>query len=154
MAEHARVMGPVDYLIVRFPGNRFSGEIIPELADLVQSGMIDTAVSPQQITLGALLSFVRQGNLVRVHSLRGGTVEALEAVAVGSSGTSRVIGRTIEQIPLPKGAAIVGIVRGERVLAAHHDTVIETDDHVVVFVPKKRMVSQVEKLFQVGATFF
>ena len=40
MAEQGRVMGPVDYLIVRFPGNKFSGEIIPELADLVQSGII------------------------------------------------------------------------------------------------------------------
>ena len=40
MAESGRVMGPVDYLIVRFPGNRFSGEIIPELAELVQSGII------------------------------------------------------------------------------------------------------------------
>lgn len=123
----------------------------PAYADLVESGMIDTAVSPQQITLGALLSFVRQGNLVRVHSLRGGTTEALEAVAVGSSGTSRVIGRTIEQIPLPKGAVIAGIVRGDRVLAAHHDTVIEADDHVILFVTDKRSVRQVELLFRAGA---
>jgi trk system potassium uptake protein TrkA len=123
----------------------------PAYADLVESGMIDTAVSPQQITLGALLSFVRQGNLVRVHSLRGGTVEALEAVAVGSSATSRVIGRSIEQIPLPKGARIVGVVRGERVLAAHHDTVIESDDHVILFVEDKRSVRQVEMLFRAGA---
>lgn len=123
----------------------------PAYADLVEAGMIDTAVSPQQITLGALLSFVRQGNLVRVHSLRGGSTEALEAVAVGNSGTSRVIGRSIEQIPLPKGATIVGIVRGERVLAAHHDTVIESDDHVVLFVAEKRSVRQVELLFRAGA---
>ena len=36
---------------------------------------------------------------------------------------------------------------------AHHDTVIEPNDHVIVFVPTKRMVRQVEKLFQVSATF-
>jgi len=123
----------------------------PAYADLVESGLIDTAVSPQQITLGALLSFVRQGNLVRVHSLRGGTTEALEAVAVGSSSTSRVIGRTIQQIALPKGAVIAGIVRGDRVLAAHHDTVIEADDHVILFVTDKRGVRQVEILFRAGA---
>ena len=40
MAEQGRVMGPVDYLIIRFPGNKFSGEIIPEIADLVQNGII------------------------------------------------------------------------------------------------------------------
>ena len=40
-----------------------------------------------------------------------------------------------------------------RVIIPHHDTVIESDDHVIVFVPHKRMVLDVEKLFQVGATF-
>jgi hypothetical protein len=33
-------IGPVDYLIVGFPGNRFSGEIAPALADLVDAGTI------------------------------------------------------------------------------------------------------------------
>jgi rRNA maturation endonuclease Nob1 len=40
MAESGRIMGPVDALIVKFPGNKFTGEIIPELADLVQKGII------------------------------------------------------------------------------------------------------------------
>jgi hypothetical protein len=33
-------IGPVDYLIVGFPGNRFRGEIAPALADLVEAGTI------------------------------------------------------------------------------------------------------------------
>jgi len=37
---------------------------------------------------------------------------------------------------------------------AHHDTVIESDDHLIVFVTDKRMISRVEKLFQVTAGFF
>ncbi len=123
----------------------------PAYAELVESGMVDTAVSPQQITLGALLSYVRKGNLVRVHSLRGGAAEAFEAVATGSSGTSRLVGKSIEQIPLPSGATIAGIVRGERVLAAHHDTVIETDDHVILFLSDKRELRRVELLFRAGA---
>lgn len=123
----------------------------PAYADLVENGMIDTAVSPQQITLGALLSFVRQGNLVRVHSLHGGTTEALEAVAVGTTSSSRVVGKSIEHIPLPVGALIVGIVRGDRVLAAHHDTVIEANDHVILFVGVKKSVREVEMLFRAGA---
>lgn len=122
----------------------------PAYADLIERGTIDTAVSPQQITLGALLSYVRQGNLVRVHSLRGGAVEALEAVAVGNAGSSRIVGRSLQQIAFPKGASIVGIVRGDRVLAAHHDTVIETDDHVIVFITDKRDLRKVELLFRAG----
>ena len=33
-------IGPVEYLIVAFPGNRFTGEIAPALADLVDAGTI------------------------------------------------------------------------------------------------------------------
>ena len=33
-------IGPVEYLIVAFPGNQFKGEIIPALADLVEAGTI------------------------------------------------------------------------------------------------------------------
>jgi len=34
------ILGPVDYVLVRFPGNRFSGEIAPELANLEKKGII------------------------------------------------------------------------------------------------------------------
>ena len=33
-------IGPVEYMIVSFPGNRFTGEIAPALADLVESNTI------------------------------------------------------------------------------------------------------------------
>ena len=33
-------LGPVDYMIVAFPGNKFRGEIAPALADLVDNGTI------------------------------------------------------------------------------------------------------------------
>src|SRR5882672_8562700 len=39
MADDAEI-GPVEYLIAAFPGNRFSGEIAPALADLVEAGTI------------------------------------------------------------------------------------------------------------------
>ena len=66
--------------------------------------------------------------------------------------------RRIEEIRLPKGARFGAIVRGEddraEVLMPHHDTVIQKDDHIVIFIPNKRLVRDVEKLFQVSATFF
>lgn len=34
------MMGPVEYLVVEFPGNQFKGEIVPALAELVNSGTI------------------------------------------------------------------------------------------------------------------
>lgn len=127
-------------------------------AEMMQGSTIDIAVSPAQTVIGELLAHVRRGDVVAVHSLRRGAAEALEGVARGDAKTSRLVGRRVEQIGLPAGARIGALVRGAgrgcRVLMPHHDTVIETDDHLVIFIPNKRMVREVEKLFQVSATFF
>ena len=122
--------------------------------NLVQSGSIDVAISPQQATIGSLLTHVRRGDVVMVHSLRRGAAEAIEAVAHGDYSSSRVVGRTIDEIKLPGGTTIGAIVRGEEVIIAHHDTVIKTDDHVILFLSDKKCIKEVERLFQVGVTFF
>lgn len=130
--------------------------------DLVQGGPIDIAISPAQISIGTLLAHVRRGDVVAVHSLRRGAAEALEIVAHGSSSESKVVGKPIEEIPLPRGVTIGAIVRNEvrdervvrrEVIMPHHDTLIEQDDHIIVFCTHKKLVRQVEKLFQVGFTF-
>ncbi len=130
-------------------------------ADLVQGGPIDIAISPAQVSIGTLLAHVRRGDVAAVHALRRGAAEALELVAHGDATSSKVVGRRIEQLPVIKGATIACLVRAEpgkegrhKVVIAHHDTVIEQDDHVVVFVVSKRLVPKVEKLFQVGLGFF
>ncbi|MCP1673303.1 trk system potassium uptake protein TrkA [Natronocella acetinitrilica] len=122
--------------------------------DLVQgSEDIDIAISPQQATIGTLLAHVRRGDVVMVHSLRRGAAEAIEAVAHGSATNSKVVGRAIEDIDLPAGTTIGCIVRGDHVLMGHHDTVIEPEDHVILFLVDKRRIRDVERLFQVGVTF-
>jgi trk system potassium uptake protein TrkA len=122
--------------------------------DLVQSQTIDIAISPQQATIGSLLAHVRRGDVVVVHALRRGAAEAIEAVAHGDSSSSRVVGRAIDEIKLPAGTNIGAVVRGEEVIIAHHDTVIESDDHVIMFLSDKSCIQEVERLFQVGVTFF
>ena len=140
-------------------------------ADMVQGGPIDIGISPAQVSIGSLLAFVRRGDVARVHSLRRGAAEALELVVHGDRGSSKVTGRRIDELPVIKGAHIGAIVRdtGEtvvvqkegflvdekrsRVIIPHHDTVIEENDHVIVFCVRKRQVAEVEKLFQVGFQF-
>jgi trk/ktr system potassium uptake protein len=121
--------------------------------DLVQSGIIDIAISPQQTTVSSLLAHVRRGDVVVAHSLRRGAAEAIEAVAHGDGRTSKVVGRTVEQIKLPPGTTIDAVVRGDEVIIAHHDTRIEAGDHVILFLIDKKHVTDVEKVFQVGVTF-
>ena len=125
----------------------------PAYVDLVQSDVIDIAISPQQATIGSLLAHIRQGDVVVVHSLRRGAAEAIEAVAHGDNRSSNVVGRKLDDILLPPDTSIGAIVRGDRVLIAHHDTVVEAEDHVILLVADKRRVPEVERLFQVGITY-
>ncbi|MDR2239695.1 MAG: Trk system potassium transporter TrkA [Zoogloeaceae bacterium] len=135
-------------------------------AELVQGGQIDVAISPAQTSIGVLLAHVRRGDVAAVHSLRRGAAEALELVVHGDEKSSQVVGRRIDELPVIKGATIGAIVRGlpepgapvaggrsVKVIMAHHDTVIESGDHVIVFVVSKNLVPKVERLFQVGFAF-
>jgi trk system potassium uptake protein len=142
-------------------------------ADLVQGTTIDIALSPSHAVIGELLAYVRRGDVEAVHSLRRGAAEALEAIVRGDKGSCRMAGRRIEELTLPRGVQIGAIVRGlpvpgdedslalgdkrgdarPEVIIAHHDTVVQTGDRVIVFMPSKKQVREVEKLFQVAATF-
>ena len=139
---------------------------------------IDIALSPSQAMLGELLAYVRRGDVEAVHSLRRGVAEALEIVVRGDAKSSRVVGERICDVKLPEGCSIGLVVRGmpepaghdeegkpkpvrsaigqdrPRVLIASDDLVIESNDHVVIFLPRKRLVREIEKLFQPRATFF
>lgn len=126
----------------------------PAYVDLVQGGAIDVAISPQNNTIGSVLSKIRRGDVVSAHSLRRGAAEAIEAIAHGDKRSSKVVGRAIEDIKLPEGTTIGAIVRDEEVIIAHHDTVIEQNDHVILFLVDKRKVPEVERLFQPSFMFF
>ena len=115
---------------------------------------IDIAISPQLATLGVLLTHVRKGDVVNVHSLRRGAAEAIEAIAHGDAKTSKVVGRKIRNIRLPHGAAIGAIVRDDEVIMASKDVEIASGDHVILFVVDKKHIPAVERLFQVGLSFF
>ncbi|MGB1200040.1 MAG: Trk system potassium transporter TrkA [Cognaticolwellia aestuarii] len=122
--------------------------------DIIHGSNIDIAISPQHATISALLTHVRKGSIDNVYSLRGGAAEAIEIVAKGDKNSSQVVGREISSIKLPPGASIGAIVRGDQVVIAHSNTVIREEDHVIIFLVNKKYISDVEKLFQVGAIYF
>ena len=142
-------------------------------AEMIEGGPIDIGISPAQVSIGTLLAHVRHGDVAEVHSLRRGAAEALEIVAHGDPATSKIVGKRIDQIDWPAGATVAALVRhfdkavivgqtddwtaitrhGE-VVIAHHDTVIEPGDHVIVFCTSKKLVKKVVKLFEVGFHFF
>lgn len=121
--------------------------------DLMEGGDIDIALSPHQVTVGSLLTHVRRGDMANVYSLRRGAAEAIEVVAHGDANSSKVVGRRLEEIVLPEGVTIGAIARGSEVLIAHRDVVVESEDHVVLFLIDKSRIYEVERLFQVGFSF-
>jgi trk system potassium uptake protein len=120
----------------------------PTYGELMENRGIDIVISPQTITIGSLLAHVRRGDVVRVHSVRRGMAEAIEAIVHGEPNRSDLVGQRVDEVRLPEGAAIIALVRGEQVIMAHHDTVVEAEDHVIVFVSDRRHVEAVERLFQ------
>ncbi|RVU83470.1 Trk system potassium transporter TrkA [Leucothrix sargassi] len=122
----------------------------PSYVDLVESGIIDMAISPQQVTLSGLLAHVRQGDIVSVHALRKGAAEVLEVVAHGDENTSRVVGRSLEQLKLPPGSTVCAVVKGSHVVLPNSEVIIEENDHVIIFLSDKRYIRVIEKMFQVG----
>jgi len=124
----------------------------PSYAELMESGSIDVAISPQSVTIGSLLAHVRRGDVVRVHSLRHGSAEVMEAIVHGRAGRSPIVGVAAGDIPLPDSATIGAITRGDDVIMAKDDTVVQEDDHVIIFLGDRRHVDQVEKLFVADTT--
>lgn len=125
----------------------------PSYVKLVERDIVDIAVSPQQVSIGALLTHVRKGDMVAVHSLRKGAAEAIEVIAHGDEKTTKVIGRRIDEIEWPKGTRAAALARGEEVIMASHNTVIEAEDHLILLVTDKSQIPELEQLFQVDITF-
>jgi trk system potassium uptake protein TrkA len=126
----------------------------PAYVDLIEGQDIDIAISPQLATLGAILTHIRRGDVVRVHSLRRGAAEAIEAIAHGDHQSSKVIGKSLGELNLPSGTNVGALIRKDEVIIAHDNIVVEPDDHFVLFLVDKTRIKDVEALFQAPVSFF
>ena len=115
---------------------------------LMETDSIDITISAEQITVSSLLSHIRKGDVVKVHSLKRGGAEALEAVA-HSHENSKVVGKMVGDIALPEGSFITAIVSNEgEIKTVHHTTFVEADDHVVVFIDNRDTITEIETIFE------
>ncbi|MBR9884007.1 MAG: Trk system potassium transporter TrkA [Oceanospirillales bacterium] len=125
----------------------------PAYIELIEGEGIDIAISPQQVTIGSLLTYVRRGDMARVYSLRQGNAEALEAVARGGR-RSRLVGRRISELPQPDGVVLGAVVRDGGVLIAKGDLRIQEEDHLIFIMANRQSQGAVEKMFQEGLALF
>ena len=123
--------------------------------DLLTGNQLDIIVSPHQITIGSVLAHVRRGDIAAIYPLRRGTAEAIEAVVHGDRATSSLVGRRVDEIKWPSACHIAAIVRGDEVIMGrHHDQILADGDRLVLFVSRRRISRELEKLIQVKMGFF
>ena len=120
----------------------------PAYVDLVQTKGIDIAVAPSQITIGTFLAEIEGKDVVRVHSLRRGAAEAIEAIAQESkSGKLSSIGKELGEISLPEGVTIGALIRNNKGKIAHDHVHLRENDHVILFLTDKNAIKQVKETF-------
>lgn len=121
--------------------------------DVAEGSEVDIVVSPAQVMIGAILAHIRRGDVLTVHEFRRGKAEAIEVSVHGDRQSSKVIGRRVADLPLPEGVVVAVVVRGNDAIFSFQETMIQSDDRIVLFLSDKRSITAVEKLFQAGITF-
>lgn len=92
---------------------------------------IDTTVSSTQIIFNLLEQQIEPGEIIPLGALKNGKIEV---VVVSVSEKSPVLGRTIQDLPLPGHALIISVVRNDNALLPQADTRFEADDSVIAMV--------------------
>ncbi|HAW45392.1 MAG TPA: Trk system potassium transport protein TrkA, partial [Sutterella sp.] len=127
-------------------------------SNIVYGTDIDVTVSLTQTSLGELLRHIRYGDVVSAQEMYRGGAEAIEIVAHGSQKSSKIVGRRLSEIVFPPGVSTGAVYRGEgdeaQILMAEPNLEIQSDDHLIMFIPSKKVLSKLETLFAVDVGFF
>ncbi len=115
----------------------------PELIGLASDLGIDACISPRLAAAGAILKFVRRGDIISLTAVEGSNSEVLELEIGKESGLLAI---PLSQLHFPRGAIIGAIVRGENYEIPTGESVLEEGDHVVVFTLPEA-VQKVERFF-------
>ena len=117
---------------------------------LVSAIGLEHIVSSRLAAVNTILQYIRRGRVLSAMALKGEAAEVLEAVALE---TSDIVGKPISQIPFPKGALVVAIIRGDQVIVPTGDSGILPQDRIIIFSTLKA-IPQVEKALMVKLEYF
>ena len=111
--------------------------------DLITQGEVDVTVVPNEITIGVVLQNITKAQIARAHTFKRGKSEAVELIATEET-TKKLINKPIDEVKLPDGCTISALIRGKDVKIAHHDVIIQENDHLVVFLADKSLFPALE----------
>lgn len=117
---------------------------------LVAAIGLDHIVSSRLAAINTILQHVRRGKVLSAMALKGEEAEVLEAVALE---TSDVVGKPLRNIPFPKGALVVSIIRADEVIIPTGESVIQPEDRIII-LSTRQGIPQVEKALTVKLEYF
>jgi trk system potassium uptake protein TrkA len=117
---------------------------------LVSAIGLEHIISPRRAAINTMLQYVRRGQVLSAMALKGEEAEVLEAVALE---TSDVVGKPLQDVPFPKGALVVAIIRGDEVIIPTGDSVIQPHDRIIIFSTRQG-IPRVEKALMVKLEYF
>ena len=112
-------------------------------------GFIDIYIAPYRLTVSSVLQDLRDSDVAQDVLLKMDTgAEAIEGVVHANEYTSELFGKSLKEIPLPEGASIGAVVRHGELLMPESDVELCINDHLIIFLANKDMVSEVEVFFK------
>lgn len=110
---------------------------------LVEKVGIDVAISPRTLTAGAILKYIRKGDIVSVSLWQGAKAETMEIIMPDHLA---ILGKPLQTYKFPRSALIGAIVRANKVIIPSGSDVLLAGDHVIVFALPEA-ISKVEQFF-------
>jgi trk system potassium uptake protein len=105
---------------------------------------VDVAVSTPRMLAAMVEEAVTVGDLVRLLTLRQGTANLVEVTLPANT---PLAGRAVREVPLPREAALVAILRGGRVIVPQADDPLEPGDELM-FVAGEDVEDEIQRVLK------
>ena len=112
-------------------------------------GFIDIYIAPYRLTVSSVLQDLRESDVAQDVILKMDTgAEAIEGIVHANEFTSNLFGKPIKNIPLPEGVSIGAVIRNDQLIMPTSEIDLSINDHLIMFLADKRVISEVEVLFK------
>ena len=112
-------------------------------------GFIDINIAPYRLTVSSVLQDLRESDVAQDVILKMDTgAEAIEGIVHANEFTSNLFGKPIKDIPLPEGVSIGAVIRNDQLIMPTSDVDLSINDHQIMFLADKKVMSEVEVLFK------
>jgi trk system potassium uptake protein TrkA len=105
---------------------------------------VDTIINKKLLAANNIFRFVRRGRIEAIASFHGVEAEVIEFIL---NNDSRLVGKKIGEIGLPKNSTVAGVIRDDKGMIPTGEFILDKEDKVIIFVLPDA-VKTVEEIFK------